>query len=643
LERALLYIRSMTPLFTRNRHLPNILMLAGTLLLIGLSYVSYSRINSLIRAAQLQSHTEMARCKINEVADILDGAQTAQRGYMLTADAAFLRPLDKDLAQAKRSIQELRELTRENTHQQLKIISLEYLVGSRFQLLSDGLAEFQQGNSPEAMKPYLDNGKLVMDKIEALTDEMLSLEDSELSKGLKENERFAFLPAGFSLYVSIILTLASIIAFVFVRTRNKQLRLMKQMMETANDKLKDNNLELQKSALRLQESIQLVANKNLELQNTRVFLETVFDSSVDMIFTLDKNLHFITINSRALQFFNLSSRDEILGKYVFDLFPFFKDSIHQEATLKAFRGEHILLEQHESMIRPGVVLDLHYIPLVFDGEIEAVVTMTRDVTQRVRSAEALAVLNQKLETNNRQLEKANAELGAFTYIASHDLQEPMRKIKTFSRKLLELESENISDKGKHYFDRILSASTRMQNLIDALLDYSRLDNKKELVFAKTKLQDIIDEVRKNLFDIIEEKDAQIQIGKLPALDIVPVQFSQLFTNLIGNSIKYSKKDSPPRIKISSRLLKNFRIDENSVQSNYWKITLKDNGIGFDPDYSEKIFELFRRLHGTSEYSGTGIGLAICKKVVENHHGIITATGQPGAGATFDIYIPVSAS
>jgi light-regulated signal transduction histidine kinase (bacteriophytochrome) len=225
-------------------------------------------------------------------------------------------------------------------------------------------------------------------------------------------------------------------------------------------------------------------------------------------------------------------------------------------------------------------------------------------------------------------------------MVSHDLQEPLRKIHLFSEEILKRESGNFSTKSKEYFERLISASDRMSELINALLNYSRL-TREEMTSEKTNLADIIEEVKTNLYDIIEEKNALILTENLPSLYVEPVQFYQLFSNLVDNSIKYSRKNIQPVIIISAKLLENCNLKKDAPPTNYWKITYTDNGIGFDPGYSEKIFEVFNRLHCKSEYPGTGIGLAICKKVVENHNGIITANGDSGKGAMFHIFIPAA--
>jgi light-regulated signal transduction histidine kinase (bacteriophytochrome) len=200
--------------------------------------------------------------------------------------------------------------------------------------------------------------------------------------------------------------------------------------------------------------------------------------------------------------------------------------------------------------------------------------------------------------------------------------------------------ENLSPDIKDYFQRIINASKRMQNLITALLNYSRANNT-EITFVLTDLNSIVEEVKNNLHELVEEENVTIETSELPALNVIPVQFNQLFSNIILNAIKYKKLDVNPVIKISAEIVSAREIQMQAAFANdkYWKIIISDNGIGFEQQFANKIFELFQRLHGKSDYEGTGIGLAICKKIVQNHHGFIEAAGIPGIGSTFNIYLP----
>ncbi len=264
---------------------------------------------------------------------------------------------------------------------------------------------------------------------------------------------------------------------------------------------------------------------------------------------------------------------------------------------------------------------------VGEGDHRALIGTVQDITKDVE-------MNALLKQKNQELQNSNDDLASFNYIASHDLQEPLRKIHMFTSRILERDGENFSSHTLDYFERIESAITRMQNLIQALLSYSNT-NPAEIKVSKTNLNALVIEVLSNLEVLIDKKNAIIEAEDLPILEVVPIQFQQLLLNLISNGIKYSKTDVTPHIKITSEKVE---LEEESGEF-YWKISVSDNGIGFEQKYQHKIFDLFQRLHGKAEYEGTGVGLAICKKIVKNHNGFITAEGSPGQGSTFAIYIP----
>jgi len=270
----------------------------------------------------------------------------------------------------------------------------------------------------------------------------------------------------------------------------------------------------------------------------------------------------------------------------------------------------------------------------------------QDITKEVRLLEELrerenqlAELNLSLEQKNIALERSNKELTSFSYVASHDLQEPLRKIKTFSNLILEKE-KNLSEEGKDCFARIIVSAGRMQTLIEDLLSFSRtqlFENTLKLV----DLNDVLNEIKNIYSESLKDNRLVIRSGTLPVIHAISFQIQQLFENIISNSIKYSKPNTNTKISISCVLIdgKTLPFFNTDKTKRYYKISFEDNGIGFEQKYSEKIFEIFQRLHGKNEYSGTGIGLSICKKIVENHKGFITATGNLDQGSTFEIYLP----
>ncbi|REG85444.1 PAS domain S-box protein [Algoriphagus antarcticus] len=279
-----------------------------------------------------------------------------------------------------------------------------------------------------------------------------------------------------------------------------------------------------------------------------------------------------------------------------------------------------------------------------DGEIQMWVGSSTDIHDQKEFTNELERLvverTNELAQNVKDLASMNKELQSFAYISSHDLQEPLRKIQTFSTLLLENEYENLTEDGKEHFSRMQNAARRMQALINDLLSYSRT-SMSERKYEPTDLNKLIVEVKMDLKEELAQHHAVVESDELCTLNIIPFQFRQLLQNLISNSLKFAVKGREPHIEITSEkgLGSEFDLERLSPTTKYCHLRISDNGIGFDPQYSDRIFELFQRLHGKDKFQGTGIGLAIVKKIVDNHNGFIAAHGNPNEGATFDIYLP----
>lgn len=245
-----------------------------------------------------------------------------------------------------------------------------------------------------------------------------------------------------------------------------------------------------------------------------------------------------------------------------------------------------------------------------------------------------------LENKVKELDRSNKELEEFAYIASHDLQEPLRKITSFSERLKEKLPANLEPDVQLYLNRMLAATDNMRTLIDNLLEFSRTSRSSE-PFIRINLNDIVADVEADLELKIEESNAQIDSEQLPVIDAIPMQMRQLFTNLFTNAIKFRKPNAAPEISIRCKQLSEEEKEAHHLRQNvsYFEVTVSDKGIGFDQEYAQKIFQIFQRLHGKAEYPGSGIGLAICKKIVDNHMGQIFARGEQGKGSTFIIILP----
>jgi two-component system CheB/CheR fusion protein len=277
---------------------------------------------------------------------------------------------------------------------------------------------------------------------------------------------------------------------------------------------------------------------------------------------------------------------------------------------------------------------------------DGIVTTSTDITENKKSADMIAkgyeelkTTSQKLQSTNEQLQISNMDLYQFASIASHDLKEPLRKIIAFGNILESKIKEKINEQEKNYLDKIIKSSGRMQNLIEDVLTFSRLSNT-EIALSDSDLTNVVKTVIDDLEISIANKKAKIKIGKLPVVNAVPAQMQQLFHNLISNALKFNESKVPSihidAVKLNGELKEKMGIDAKG----YFAIRVKDNGIGFDVEYQDKIFKMFQRLNAS--YSGTGIGLAICKKIMENHGGIIYAESELNKGSEFTILLPKKA-
>lgn len=285
------------------------------------------------------------------------------------------------------------------------------------------------------------------------------------------------------------------------------------------------------------------------------------------------------------------------------------------------RGNHKTVNSKGS-----VLVDENNIPIRVVGNI-------RDVT-RVKQVE------NELQRHVRELNRSNKELEEFAYAASHDLQEPLRKITTFGSRLMNKYGDRLGEEGRMYIERMETASESMRNLIENLLELSRVTRTAQ-PFESTDLNEIVDEAMSDLELPIDESGATISVDQLPQIEGIPSQLRQMFNNLLGNALKFRKPQVRPLIQVKATKLNRKEKEKHllSTDKNYYQVDIADNGIGFDQEYDQRIFQIFQRLHGKSEYPGSGIGLAICKRIAERHSGQIFARGIDGDGAVFSVILP----
>lgn len=300
------------------------------------------------------------------------------------------------------------------------------------------------------------------------------------------------------------------------------------------------------------------------------------------------------------------------------------------------RHESIVEFQYRMKHVNGDYRWFHTFGTVFDrnskNEVEHILNISLDITERVKAEQVIL-------QRTAELQQSNASLEEFAFVASHDLKEPLRKIITFTDRLMSKEAKNISDEGKAYLDKVMNSSIRMQQMVSDLLSLSVISADK--TFTSVSLHKLLHEVLTTLEYKMEETRAVVHADELPEAQVVPAQFRQLFQNIISNSLKFAQPNIPPVISIryyyaSAQDVTNYALTQ---ATRYLVLEFSDNGIGFDNAYVDKIFAVFQRLHHRDSYEGTGIGLAICKKIIENHSGTILASGVPSGGAKFTVILP----
>lgn len=377
---------------------------------------------------------------------------------------------------------------------------------------------------------------------------------------------------------------------------------------------------------RTRELVQL--NDKLEIRNNELienkeFLQLVIDSSVEYISVVDRKLRYIMVN-KALRKVLGDLEQSVIGKSIIEIYPEIVNTASHKAMLKALEGETSHIEKHLGYYGPELFVDSYFIPFGSKENPEGIVMMSRDVTH-------INKVEMELERKNNELNRSNVNLEQFAFVASHDLKEPVRKIKTFASIIIGENGSMQSQKMMKYIEKIHSSAGRMLDMVDGLLTYSSLD-KVTGKMEEVNLQAIVMDIMSDLELVINEKEAQITYDSLPNVDGIADMLYQLFLNLIKNSLKFSKEDQPPLVQITSRVFK-------EEGKNFVEVKVKDNGIGFDQEDADKIFGRFVRLHSKSKYEGSGLGLSICERIVDYHMGRISVKSKVGEGSEFVIFLP----
>jgi signal transduction histidine kinase len=547
-------------------------------------------------------HTYEINIQLERLMSAIKDAETGQRGYIITRNGRFLTPYIYSRDKVNTSFITLKKLTADNPKQQKNLQKLFGLITQRFTSFENC---FKYSNPQTYDKRKLDNhmfgGRILMDNIRFQVDEMNDIEKRYQQKKLKIYDQEISLSPVFS--ISLFLT-----ALIFIILSYRQISKDIKRLKIFNKKL-------------------LISSRLMaESEIIGKFSTWQWDLDVNKIDYSDNQYRLLGFKPNAfvpekesfLNFVHPDDKDAVAksmeGIINNKQLPFiYYKIILPNNEIRYFKSTgKLLTDQHGSQILLGINFDI--------------------------TDEHL--LNIELQERNRELEKSNQELASFNHVASHDLQEPLRKIQTFISRVSDADKAVLSDSAKDYISKIEVSAKRMRVLIDDLLLFSRTNTTKK-EFIKSNLNELLENAKSELTEIIDEKKATITVSKLPKLDVIPYQIEQLFINLIGNSLKYSQPDIHPEINIETEKVssKDYPDLLEQTSKKFYKITFSDNGMGFDPQFKETIFILFQRLHSKTDYPGTGIGLAICKKIVENHKGHITADSILGKGSVFTVFLP----
>lgn len=384
----------------------------------------------------------------------------------------------------------------------------------------------------------------------------------------------------------------------------------------------------------------LVSEEMYQLMDRIHHAELLIDVSIDRVMALDPDMRVITWNKMCEQLWG-RTKDEVLGRPVFEVIPEFRSApVIHNALENALKGLKVFVPAGEGSFGGGY-FEQHFIPLREEGrEVEGVLVVIHDVAHRVKAENELKALNKSLARKNKELKQRNAELLSFAHVTGHDLKEPLRKIYTFIEMLVSREAEHLSDEGRSLFKRIQGAVQRMGMLTDDILNFAEVgtaDKKVEPVDLNHTLKFVLFSLQEQ----VEGKGAVVALATLPVVQGYRNLLAQLFQHLISNALKFVEAGRAPQISITAAACAGSETGypEAIPDQRYERISIRDNGIGFEKKYAGRIFQMFQRLNSSPAFPGTGIGLALCQKVAELHHGFIIAESTPGEGSTFHVFLP----
>lgn len=616
----------------------------ATAVLFGINVLFYGSFSKQRKTADWVTHTYKVRENIESTLADIEEAESEQRGYVITGEERYLQFYYESVASIRQRLRDVKTVTADNPKQQQQISILKPLVEQRVAALWQ-VIDLRRGEGFDAAQASIKTGRgtELMVRIRQVLHEMEN-EEARLLKQRVSQQQAAIRTQNLFFSMGIVFNLVvfywlyhSISREIFQR-RQAQAALQR-VNEKLEIKVEERTAALEQANQALSQEINAQKQSKAALRESYDLLRTVIDSSPHPIFVKDLQGCYQLMNIAGASRFNKQPSD-IVGLKVSQLF-----SPEASAKFQADDQKILTTKQAETFEATVLInsewrtyLTTRNVYCDSEGNVQGIVGFARDVTSLKQTQEALHQANEDLEKRvqtrtaelseaNAELARSNTELEQFAYVASHDLREPLRKIKSYTELLAEDYQSQFDEKAEKYMAYITDGAERMQALITDLLTYSRV-GKGELSVEPTDLEAVVNRAIEDLSLTIKENDARITVKSLPTLKANPERMVQLFQNLIGNAIKY-RGEAAPIILVQAEL-----------KDNHWVISVQDNGIGIKPQYFERIFAIFQRLHSRGKYPGTGIGLAICRKIVERHGGCIWVESQEGRGTTFFFTLPV---
>lgn len=590
----------------------NLAFVVALVLLGILTYICYIQLNNSKKKQDDIIKSLDVQIELERIFSELKGVESGYRGYMLTNDSIYYVPFAESNFKINKSIQSLQRQLGTSSIKQQQFKSLDSLIVLRFRHLREDVSLYhytrnkQQANqsilaSESALNTvHKQEGMKITEEIRRLLNVMIEQEISAL-KNRNSGVEKEVAPISFAFLVCFAIITLFLTFYVVRRSENRALYI---------NTILSNNQKIFNYSERIGNTAHWYVDEKGNFSKSNNYMNLLNGVPISPFAPVESYIKSIHKKDREA-FYALAKSPTKWNNLT--------DFIFRTATHNG-RVRHFKINSQ--------VIDIN-------GKDSSIVGIICDITSEQRAKIALV-------KQNEELVKTNIELSSFNHIVSHDLQEPMRKIQMFVSRFDQAEKAKLSEKYVDILNRIQKSASRAQNLIDDLLSYTRL-NREEKKPEKVDLNTLLSHAKIDLQQLIEENKAEIIAENLPSIHAIAHQIEQVFMNLISNSIKYRKKDVNPIISISSQQIKGKEI-KNWIgvdpKQLYCLIEIQDNGIGFDQQYAEDIFTIFKRLHTKEEYTGTGIGLAICKKMIDKHNGHITATAELGKGATFRIYLPM---